>query len=139
MSDAINSLIEKNIIYAIKENNLWTVDLDKLETDEEHFFKVYNNDMNKIFEKGDLDLFKYYCIIMNHINETRISITILGEDYNLGRKTILRYNKILEDINILNIDHGNYLKCNVYRNCNEINERGKAWNSNITSQYQKST
>ena len=132
LSDAFNSLIEKNIISAIKKNNSWIVDLDKIEAKKSYFFRVYNCDIYKIFESEDINLFRYYCIIMSSINsktrESRISITMLGKKYNLGRKTILRYNNILEQMKILKIDHGNYLNCNIYRNCNEY-ELKNNWDS----------
>lgn len=130
--EALNSLIQKNIISVTKKNNLWVVDLNKIEPKEKYFFRVYINDMNKIFENGNINLFRYYCIIMSSLNsktrKARISITMLGEQYNLSKMTILKYNKILEQMKILDISHGNYLNCNIYRNCNEYDSKNN-WDS----------
>lgn len=130
--EALNSLIEKNIISATRKNNSWIVDLNKIEPKEKYFFRVYINDMNKIFKDGNINLFRYYCIIMGSINsktrKARIPITMLGEQYNLSKATILKYNKLLEQMEILDISHGNYLNCNIYRNCNEYDSKNN-WDS----------
>lgn len=129
---AFNSLIEKNIISVTKKNNSWIVDLNKIEPKERYFFRVYISDMNKIFKDGNINLFKYYCIIMSSLNsktrKARIPITMLSEQCNFSKMTIMRYNKILEDMKILDISHGNYLNCNIYRNCNEY-ELKNNWDS----------
>lgn len=130
LNKALNSLIQKEVIFATKESNIWTVDLEKLEIPKKHFFNAYIEDVNKIFEDGNVSLFRYYCIMMSSLHtktrKARVPMTTLGKQYNLSKATIMKYNKILEDMGIFVISHGNYLNCNIYQNCNEINKRGKA-------------
>lgn len=124
LNKALNSLIQKEVIFATKESNIWTVDLEKLEIPKKHFFKAYIEDINKIFEDGNVSLFRYYCIMMSSLHtktrKARVPMTTLGKQYNLGKETIMKYNKMLEDMKIFKINRGNYLNCNIYQNCNEI-------------------
>lgn len=134
LNKALNSLIQKEIIFATKESNVWMVDLDKMKAPKKHFFKAYIKDVNKILEDGNVSLFRYYCIMMSSLHtktrKARVPMTTLGKQYNLGKETIMKYNKILEDMGILVISHGNYLNCNIYQNCNEIkNITSENWDS----------
>lgn len=104
-----------------KQNNKWRIDLSGLyfDTNEYKFTKVKFSEVKRILTssydiKKSISLLRYYCVIVSTIPRDRgynnMAMTTIRKYIGISESTQIRYNKILEEMNLIYFKHMNAYK-----------------------------